>query len=145
MHAEEDLLSTRLPAIATCVHLSPAGLGHGANPTQRWRPGHTIIAMWLRTGLVLAAAATLTAGCGALDSGDPVPADEAQAACQQRVESEYEAEQRPAVFGPVKVDRVDAVQIVTGSVEGNTSQPATFFFTCATTADGETRLVSFAY
>lgn len=75
----------------------------------------------------------------------PVPADEAQSACEARVEAEYVPEQRPVVLGPVKVDQVEAVQIVTGSVEGNTSQPATFFFTCATTPDGETRLVSFAY
>ena len=74
-----------------------------------------------------------------------MPADEAQSACEARVETEYVPDQRPVVFGPVKADEVDAVQIVTGSVEGNTSQPATFFFTCATTPDGETRLVSFEY
>lgn len=87
----------------------------------------------------------MTAGCGSLGGGGPVSGDEARSSCEARVESEYVPEQRPPMFGPVKVDQVDAVQIVTGSVEGNTDQPATFYFTCATTPDGETRLVSFAY
>lgn len=101
--------------------------------------------MWLRTGLLLGATAVILTGCTALDSEGPVPAEDAQAECQARVEAEYVPEQRPVVFGPVKADEVNAVQIVTGSVEGNTSQPATFFFTCATSPDGETRLVSFEY
>ena len=74
-----------------------------------------------------------------------MPADEAQSACEARVEAEYVPEQRPVVFGPVRADEVDAVQIVTGSVEGNTRQPTTSFFTCATSPDGETQLVSFDY